>query len=186
MVRRADRNLYRQPKSRHWWVRLNIEGRKVRRSTGTADLVVAMAFRDRMLAQRAIEQKDADWNAWVDEQLKSPTSWLRLTYARMKRKTRKRKWAPCLSLAELAQLVKQSSGRCSITGIELSRPNGTAAPFNASIDRRDSSAGYVFGNCRVVCLAVNVAMREWGEDAIRQIARSLVEHESGILEAVKK
>ena len=40
-------SLYRQPKSPHWWVRVQIAGSKVRRSTGTADRAEAEEFEQR-------------------------------------------------------------------------------------------------------------------------------------------
>lgn len=44
--------LYRQPKSPHWWIRIQVAGTKVRRSTGTTDRAAAEEFehdeRDRM------------------------------------------------------------------------------------------------------------------------------------------
>jgi hypothetical protein len=50
-------------------------------------------------------------------------------------------------------------------------------PFRPSIDRIDSSVGYVVGNCRVVLVAVNIAMSTWGEGLFLRIARAAVERQ---------
>lgn len=69
------------------------------------------------------------------------------------------------------------SDRCSLTGIPFvtERPKEKFArrPFAASIDRIDSKKGYELDNCRLVCIAVNLAMNVWGEDVLYRIAEGL-------------
>lgn len=67
-------------------------------------------------------------------------------------------------------------GKCEITGIPFDFTkliNQKARPFSPSIDRIDNSKGYELENVRVVCIAVNVAMNQWGESVLYKIAASL-------------
>lgn len=48
---------------------------------------------------------------------------------------------------------KQQNGRCFYTKVPLSKESG---PYKISIDRVDSSIGYLQDNCVLACLAVNI------------------------------
>jgi hypothetical protein len=75
------------------------------------------------------------------------------------------------------------SDRCALTGIKFvtERPKEKFArrPFAASIDRIDSKKGYEVDNCRLVCIAVNLAMNVWGEDVLYMIAAGLTDNQEG-------
>lgn len=64
-------------------------------------------------------------------------------------------------------------GVCEVTGVklDLSNPKGhnLKRPTALSIDRVDSSKGYTINNVRVVCLAVNLMLNVWGEEAANPI-----------------
>lgn len=78
-----------------------------------------------------------------------------------------------ITLDDLIDLAKQNGWRCALTGLpfELDRAGvGNAMPFGPSIDRKESSKGYTKDNVRVVCLAVNYALNEWGDDVFRKIS----------------
>jgi hypothetical protein len=71
----------------------------------------------------------------------------------------------------------RSRGRCEVTGIAFHKTlslDGRTPPLFHSLDRIDSSKGYVEGNMRLVCYAVNVSMLHWGEDIFAQIATGYV------------
>ena len=53
-------------------------------------------------------------------------------------------------------------------------------PFAPSLDRIDSSKGYVRGNVRLVCMAANFALNQWGDDILRRLAHGVVETERKI------
>ncbi len=59
------------------------------------------------------------------------------------------------------------------------KPGWRRAPWAPSVDRIDSSKGYVPGNVRLVCVAANLAMNEWGEDVLARVARAYVEARTG-------
>jgi prophage regulatory protein len=77
------------------------------------------------------------------------------------------------SLAEhdFERLINAANGRCAVTGIPFETTTGGGRnPWGASLDRIDSSLGYTFANCRIVCTSVNLAMNEWGVDVLSRIA----------------
>lgn len=73
--------------------------------------------------------------------------------------------------------IEAQDFKCALTGIPFfMRVSGEWGrhPFAPSIDRINSSKGYVEGNCRVVAVAVNIALADWGEDVFRRIAEGYV------------
>lgn len=58
--------------------------------------------------------------------------------------------------------------RCEMTGLEL-RYTTPVGPMTPSIDRIDPKKGYTYDNIRIVCLAMNVAMNNWGEGPLREV-----------------
>lgn len=71
-----------------------------------------------------------------------------------------------LTLEDIKIIQKRiEHGICEITGIAFDHSHGRN--FNSpSIDRIDSSQGYIISNIRIICYAMNVAMNDWGEEAI--------------------
>jgi hypothetical protein len=67
----------------------------------------------------------------------------------------------CIAFEFLMELWKEQNGRCAITGIEMTHLAGEGrTQTNVSIDRIDSSIGYVEGNIQLVCKIVNVMKSE--------------------------
>ena len=74
---------------------------------------------------------------------------------------------------QILAMAQRQRWTCAVTGIQLhnEKPEGSRrSPFTPSIDRIIPSGGYVPGNVRVVCLAANFAMNEWGDDVLRILA----------------
>lgn len=64
---------------------------------------------------------------------------------------------------------------CALTGIAFDMTRGEGnKPTAASIDRIRPSDGYVPGNVRLICRAMNSFIGEWGEDAVAHIAEAFV------------
>jgi len=81
-----------------------------------------------------------------------------------------------IDLNYLCLLWKSQNGKCAITGWQMTMrlADGVVAT-NASIDRIDSSIGYIEGNVQIVCRAVNVAKHDLTMDEFVMLCRSVVE-----------
>jgi hypothetical protein len=82
-----------------------------------------------------------------------------------------------LDLAYLLHTYEQQRGRCAITGVEMtySAGNGRVAT-NISIDRIDSSKGYVRGNVQLVCDIANRMKQDLTSAALKMWCRRILEH----------
>ena len=56
-----------------------------------------------------------------------------------------------------------------------SKSNKSAPHFRPSLDRIEPDHGYVKGNVRIVAFIVNLAMNEWGEEALWRLVESMAE-----------
>jgi hypothetical protein len=98
-------------------------------------------------------------------------------FVRAKENARQRAIEFVLTRDEVVMLYGRTLGRCQVSGIQFNtfRPNGsTKRPWYPSLDRIDSSKRYEIDNCRLVCVAVNFAMGEWGEWVLRAVADAMV------------
>lgn len=75
-----------------------------------------------------------------------------------------------IDTAYLKQLWFDQGGKCALSGIDMRLKHNTNKidnhPFLASIDRIDSSIGYVKGNVRFICLMANFALSTWGDEQL--------------------
>lgn len=103
-------------------------------------------------------------------------SLLRGVYASVIKNARARQLPVEITLADVEAMWDANSGRCALSGIpfDFARRGRRRRPFAPSIDRIDCTQGYTRANCRLVCVAVNYAMSDWGEGVLRQIAHGLV------------
>jgi len=61
-------------------------------------------------------------------------------------------------------------GVCEVSGVNLNL-SGPRSSVSPSLDRIEASAGYVSGNVRIVCQALNAGMGDWGETELLRIVR---------------
>lgn len=81
-----------------------------------------------------------------------------------------------MSAEEYAGLVARAGGRCEVSGIAFSdakQAGQRKALWAPSIDRIDCRRGYEAQNCRLVCIAVNIALNEFGIDTLTRIANAI-------------
>lgn len=78
----------------------------------------------------------------------------------------------------IVHLLIASGGRCALTGLLLNFAKITDARSKMllpSLDRITPGRGYVTGNVRVTCLAINYALNSWGEEAFAEVAKAFME-----------
>lgn len=101
---------------------------------------------------------------------------LALIYTRSRNGALARKIPFFLKPRDVIALAFSSGGKCMVTGIPFSKkdnPQWRTNPWAASIDRVDSLAAYTLDNCRLVCVAANAAMNEWGVEVLERVARAV-------------
>lgn len=87
-----------------------------------------------------------------------------------------------LEAADVVAMIEKANGRCPLTMIAFDytrRPGTRFRPWAPSIDRIRPAAGYVRGNCRVVCAYINLAINEFGEDVFLMVARQVLRVRGG-------
>lgn len=101
----------------------------------------------------------------------------KLVYYQVTARARQR-GCDALSFSEFEELWLAAKGRCELTGIRFSakRVEGSLKrPWMPSVDRIDSTRGYEKGNCRLVCVAVNIALNDFGFAVLCKVAGALVD-----------
>lgn len=80
-----------------------------------------------------------------------------------------------LDIEFLMQLYNKQNGECALTKIPMVCVNTSSYrtdPFMISIDRINSNIEHVKSNTRLVCVSVNFALNEWGEDNFHKISKA--------------
>lgn len=75
----------------------------------------------------------------------------------------------------LLELWVKQNGKCALTKIEfelINKTNFISNPFAPSIDKINPKQGYTKNNVRLVCVAVNYALNEFGEEIFKQICQA--------------
>jgi len=171
--------IVRRPESPNWYFQWMDGGQMRRRSLGTTDRAEA-------------ERLCADLSLGYDNKLESPELhkdpellkkecyWL---WRRARDRALRKKIPFDMTAEELVEQLRQSGGRCTMTGIPLETKRGDKFwknPWIPSLDRIDAEKGYVSGNVRVVCWAANVAMGRWGQEVLFRMADSMVRLATGL------
>jgi hypothetical protein len=74
---------------------------------------------------------------------------------------------------------------CELSGIKFDFTNNDASHFNPycpSIDRIDPTKGYTKDNCRMVLVAVNFGLGEWGINSYIKIAQAVIDTQKSKIE----
>ena len=113
------------------------------------------------------------WSESIVKARGKPKSWFYTLYSTAKSRAKRKQRAFSLTHDDLTKMLLRSEGKCEVTGVCFrDRVIGSARmrPLIPSIDRKDWTAGYTMENCRIVCVAVNIAMFNWGEDLFKSLA----------------
>lgn len=154
--------------------------------------VIASRLSDILLMQRDVGAQEEIRHSWAYapppetalrrglRPLKGSADWIKPLFMAAQKNARARELPFELSMEDVQALIVASDGRCTVTGIALSIDRGTLPagrkmrrPWAPSLDRIDSSIGYVTSNCRIVCCAANYAMSQWGEDVLIEMAKAI-------------
>jgi hypothetical protein len=113
----------------------------------------------------------------------APAHWLsdvfKILHAQTKKRAQEADILFSITLADVVNMGMSTNWRCAVTGTRLRKdeiPGSSMRPFMPSIDRINPARGYTAANCRVVCVAANFAMNDWGEGVLRELALNYVEH----------
>lgn len=86
-----------------------------------------------------------------------------------------------LDLPYLKALWESQAGQCALSGITMNLPSGVGEwmadkhnPWKPSLDRVDSSRGYVRGNVRFVTLIANLCKQSFTDDVVLTFAEAVV------------
>lgn len=160
----------------HWVIDKSINGIRIHRRTGTSDEQEARRYMakivDALFGDMVI---DPTWKDYVESLAADRSSWLHRTIRKMRVRGVSSGKGCSMSFAMLKHMVMASNGVCAVSGLPFSLekpPGAKAPPFAMSVDRIDASKGYHPENVRIVCLAVNMAMREWGEAVFHRVAKA--------------
>lgn len=81
---------------------------------------------------------------------------------------------------DIDELIVRQRFACAISGIPLQPSSDRfGGPFAPSLDRITPATGYVRGNIRVVCQMVNLAMNEWGLEALEILVDVMAQNRNG-------
>ena len=141
----------------------------------------AKAIHDRMesniLMRGLLVAEDGDWVEYASGLLNDKSSWIYTTLNGIRKRSKDSGRACELTPAQVYSMMLRSKGRCEVTGLRFDitpGEGGRRRPFFHSIDREDSSKGYTPSNCRLICVAVNVGMQDWGESVFERLALGYV------------
>lgn len=92
-----------------------------------------------------------------------------------RKRARKKKIPFELTDHDVREMFFMSKGRCSVSGLPFRHPEGEKIryrknPYAPSMDRIDNRLGYTPDNVRLVCVAMNLAMHQWGLEFFDELA----------------
>lgn len=103
-----------------------------------------------------------------------PTLWAFRTLIDTRKRARLRGFEYALTPRAIVAMLERQGYCCAVSGITFSakrtRAEAHKRPFWPSIDRIDCTKGYVEGNVRIVCVAINTLLQDWGDEVWTEVA----------------
>ena len=100
-----------------------------------------------------------------------------------KERSRKRGLEFDLTLDWLLDTAKAQGFRCVLTGTRFFKEGLSGSQrdaYSPSLDRIDPSKGYTMDNVRIVTVAANIMLQDWGEGVLKQVAKDYRTLKSGM------
>jgi hypothetical protein len=158
-----------------WYSLYYQNGKRVRKSTGCSTLESAIEWQKQNVPKKVKKRKQVQSFSELiaGEPFVVTKKFITDMYWRIK----DRSGGDTMTRKELVELIESAQGRCQMTGIPFVAETYRGAdrkPFIPSIDRINPKLPYTKENCRIVCLAVNIGMNQWGERLFDELAKARV------------
>lgn len=166
-----DDELYLVIRNGNYHLHGTFDGRRIRRSCGTADLGRAKLFLENIKREKV--------SGWREDYDRADRGWkevAEMACDRQKRAAVNRGIPFELRASEVYGLMRGTGFRCAVSGVAFAKSfvgYGKRDPWAPSIDRIENRQGYTLENVRVVCLAANIAMSDWGLDVLIRLSRGI-------------
>lgn len=143
------------------------DGKRLRISTGQIDLAAAVAWvKSKPFGKTIIQSMPELPHQFVTKLVNQARHNSKMANVLFK-----------ITVDDFYELYRRSKGYCEVSGIPFNLNSIEGArrrPYAPSIGRIERMRGYVQSNCRIVCASVNLAMNDFGEDVLWEIASSMV------------
>lgn len=126
------------------------------------------------MSQRMQYPERTLWKECINYAATRNKSWVTTLYKRAQAGAVARRIPFNLSLDDLFFILRRCNGRCELTGTELldrKIDTNRIGWLKPSVDRIDSKGIYELQNTRIVCVAANMALGEWGEKVFGILAK---------------
>lgn len=159
---------------RNGWYHLvgSLDGHRIRKTCGTQDLARAKAFLENVKREHV--------HSWREDYDRADRDWktvAKMMHDRQKSSAAGRGIPFDLTPERVFALMRATGFKCAVSGIPFAKrfaSDGRRDPWAPSIDRIENRQGYTVENCRVVCMAANIAMSDWGFDTLLRLSRGVL------------
>lgn len=154
-----------------YYVHGTVDGRRIRKSCDTRDLARAKLFLENLNREATsgwredYDRADRDWKTVAE-----------MMHGRQKHAATHRGIPFDLKAGEVYALMRATAFRCAVSGVAFAKrfaSDGKRDPWAPSIDRIENRQGYSVENVRIVCMAANIAMADWGFDVLLRLSRGI-------------